>query len=591
MVNPTCEEQGYTEYTCSYCKGSYIADEVPMLTHDLTVKTFKGDCTQGSYNLYSCSNCDYTYKSDEVYPKEHTFGEWLVRIPADEGHAGIKYRICIDCSFEETAAIPVTDHTHTVGDWYMEKEATCDEYGIKAQKCEQCGEIINTEEIKPTGHDYVSDETKVTCTENGYTVNTCSKCGDTYQSDVVTASGHIESDWNIDSEETCTTDGKRSKHCTVCNEKITEETIEATGHVNCVWIVIEEATCTVIGSRESKCLACGEIVDKEIVAPLGHKYSAVTTEVSCTENGFTSYTCSVCSDHYDADIVEAEGHIEGEWEVMTEPTTTSDGLRVKYCTKCNRLLEEEIIPSLRIPVESIVIDQTSAEILCEQKIQLNVKIDPDNATNKKILWKSSDESVASVDDTGLVTALSAGKATITATSVDSGLNATLDLTVKSNEFKVSWIIDGNEIVKTVKYGEVIVKPADPIKDNFIFKGWTPEIPDTMPAKDLTFTAVFEEIVPTDVRIIKMPTKTEYTYKLDKTVDLSGIELEISYSDGTKKNISDTSKMNASGYVSNKRGEHTITVECDNITTTYKVEVKYTWWQWIVKIVFFGWIWY
>src|SRR5687768_4931783 len=50
--------------------------------------------------------------------------------------------------------------------------------------------------------------------------------------------------------------------------------------------------------------------------------------------------------------------------------------------------------------------------------QLTVEFTPSNTTNKKLTWTSSNISVASVDTNGVVKAIAAGTANITATSVD-----------------------------------------------------------------------------------------------------------------------------------------------------------------------------
>jgi len=59
-----------------------------------------------------------------------------------------------------------------------------------------------------------------------------------------------------------------------------------------------------------------------------------------------------------------------------------------------------------------------------------------------------------------------------------------------NIYKVTWIVEGQSTVKEVAYGSPIEKPADPTKEGYTFTGWTPEVPATMPANDLTFTAQF-----------------------------------------------------------------------------------------------------
>lgn len=51
--------------------------------------------------------------------------------------------------------------------------------------------------------------------------------------------------------------------------------------------------------------------------------------------------------------------------------------------------------------------------------------------------------------------------------------------------------DGTSLkVLSIKAGDQITPPSDPIKDGSIFIGWSPDIPDTMPSKDITFTATY-----------------------------------------------------------------------------------------------------
>ena len=53
-----------------------------------------------------------------------------------------------------------------------------------------------------------------------------------------------------------------------------------------------------------------------------------------------------------------------------------------------------------------------------QQVQLHANVYPENATNKKVFWTSFDESVATVDENGLVTATGNGETTITVTTED-----------------------------------------------------------------------------------------------------------------------------------------------------------------------------
>ncbi len=81
-------------------------------------------------------------------------------------------------------------------------------------------------------------------------------------------------------------------------------------------------------------------------------------------------------------------------------------------------------------VSSITLNQSSAELDKGATLQLEATVSPENAGNKSITWSSDNEAVATVSDAGLVTAVGAGSATITATAADgSGVKATCTVTV------------------------------------------------------------------------------------------------------------------------------------------------------------------
>ena len=58
------------------------------------------------------------------------------------------------------------------------------------------------------------------------------------------------------------------------------------------------------------------------------------------------------------------------------------------------------------------------------------------------------------------------------------------------EFTVTWNVEGVTTSQSVIFGETITVPAIPEKDGYFFAGWSPKIPDSMPAHDMTFTAKF-----------------------------------------------------------------------------------------------------
>ncbi len=87
------------------------------------------------------------------------------------------------------------------------------------------------------------------------------------------------------------------------------------------------------------------------------------------------------------------------------------------------------------PVTSISLDRSSISLDSADNYQFSAYIYPSTASNKNVVWESSDPSVATVDDNGMVTALKKGTAKITVKAMDgSNVSASCTVTVKNTTY-------------------------------------------------------------------------------------------------------------------------------------------------------------
>lgn len=154
---------------------------------------------------------------------------------------------------------------------------------------------------------------------------------------------------------------------------------------------------------------------------VGEEYTfTVTTEPAGIEGLTLSWSSS------DESIVSVE---DGTVTAVAEGTadiTVSGGDNVSATCKVTVSPEEEV----EIEAESITLSTASADMLIGESITLTATVLPENTTDKTVTWTSSETSIAGVDDTGTVTAVSAGTAVITATTVN-GRTAECTVTVQA----------------------------------------------------------------------------------------------------------------------------------------------------------------
>lgn len=130
-----------------------------------------------------------------------------------------------------------------------------------------------------------------------------------------------------------------------------------------------------------------------------------------------------------------------------------------------------------VPVESVALDKTEFTGKPGDTVQLTATITPENPSNKGLNWSSSDEAVATVSETGLVTLIGAGDAVITVTADDNAeIKATCDVTVEIPVTSISISTQYQSGYEGDKYQlEVSLYPDNATNKNVIWTSTNEEV--------------------------------------------------------------------------------------------------------------------
>lgn len=167
-------------------------------------------------------------------------------------------------------------------------------------------------------------------------------------------------------------------------------------------------------------------------------------------------------------------------------------------------------------------------------------------------------------------------------------------------YTVTWNIDGKTVTEIYAAGDKLTPPTVPSKSGYTFKGWDKSVPSTMPASDLTFTAVYEKNV--EKKNVKSVSIDDISLNYKKSTTLKptikaddGAKYKVEYSTSNAKvaTVDKNGKVTAT-----KRGSGSATIICtvtdsngNVVKDTCKVSVKLSFGQILIVYVLFGWIWY
>lgn len=205
------------------------------------------------------------------------------------------------------------------------------------------------------------------------------------EAEVVLPETHVHNvEWTIDKEATCKEEGSKTSYCLSCGEKVETKSIDKKEHANtheekleakceeagyyklicddCGTVITEEnypatghgetrterkaATCTEAGYVKEYCTVCEKLVSETVLPAKNHSETREETKTAtCTEDGYVKTFCKLCGDLLDTKVIKATGHIGETYTETKNATCTEAGYVKTFCKDCDTLLNTETIPA------------------------------------------------------------------------------------------------------------------------------------------------------------------------------------------------------------------------------------------------------
>ena len=479
----TCTAKGSKSIHCKNCDEVKDSTAIDALGHDFTGEwkvTKKATCTEPGTKERKCSRCDEA-ETDTIPATGHTEVE-DVAVAATCTTAGkTAGSHCAVCNAVIKAQEEIPAAGHSFVEWETVKSSTCNDKGSQKRACKVCG-YTETKDVDANGHTWEKDYTvdkEPTCTEDGTKTRKCSRCNEV-ETEIIPAAGHSWSEW--------ISDGRQEKStCSVCGQKKYRNTDDGddTGKIDKEAEVTPDSPfggASLDTNKEDLIAAKGIFTPEEKAEVENGVNARIWVEISSTENlteenrqkiealakKLMGYDISNLT-YFDAELfksvtkdgvstksqinepgayieislrlpeslVSKDRFILRKYKVIRLHDGKVDSLDAEFDKETNTLkfvtdrFSTYAIAYTDNALASCVTLTPDSKTLTGkgETVQLIASVTPDNAVNKKLTWSTSDSSVATVDENGLVTAVANGTAIITVTIEDGKMTAKSTITV------------------------------------------------------------------------------------------------------------------------------------------------------------------
>ena len=433
VVQPTATSHGYTLATCKECGREKIINEISHTGEHHWVKGARTLEKGVFYDSYSCDidNCTETKKekASDILPAvaklnySHRDEEWTNNLELEFGYDTTNYP---DVNFDGMYYEIYTDGILTKSDYIANG------FSIMGATPRSDKEAIFTTILGKEGekHEYrlVMYPVVKDTTNGGYRA-----CGEV-------ENYKVDQSYVINSEENHIWETKYDNDYhwleAICHPGV----IKNKEKHNWVKLVNSstEPTCQTSGHYEYECSDCNATKEEEIT-PLDHNWV-----MDSRTDGYKTETCSYCGT-----TRCIENHTPSAWQVVEEATDSKNGTKIKYCLACGKILEtstytkddEDKPQPDQDPIITIGCGNVT-KALGDEAFYLDASVN----NSAKIKYEVGDDTVATVDENGLVTIIGEGTTRIYAEvdAVDgwnpTAANITLTVTAQRHNhvFDTEW---------------------------------------------------------------------------------------------------------------------------------------------------------
>lgn len=171
-------------------------------------------------------------------------------------------------------------------------------------------------------------------------------------------------------------------------------------------------------------------------------------------------------------------------------TALSEGESSIYVINDNGIKSNTILVRSVVKIKEITLSKEFLEIYVDGAETLLATISPENATNKSLIWKSSDENIATVDENGTVNGINVGECIISVSSSDETVLA--QCTVKVNAIEVNSLsLDETNVTLAVGQEYLLIGSISPSNATYRNLTWTSSNNDVLTVKNGKIKAISE----------------------------------------------------------------------------------------------------